>query len=291
MAPTAPLSRGTSGWLLVLFLVVHWLGHIALYRLASWWWPWIEDAFKDATIARIRNCRRLIRCLVYCSLVGVMGVALWIVFYHHYPHDLLRVWNVPLAVGFHFCCAHWIFAVAEDFVCGDAITEHLKLTPEQLPYASVYRISLCSHHILAFTCYIWSMETQLLSLLGVIGMCFEVPVILITYRELVECIRLSVGSTSKSALALDLKLFWTAQFSLWHTFRTCPCLLYPISLIWWNHYLTLLPRSSFVAYNVFCVLFIFGNARVYLEVLLPARRLDMVIPVEKEGASVPTTTE
>jgi hypothetical protein len=259
---------GFSPVLFCVFFVGHLVGNLVLYEVGWRLWPSLfpNDALRSHT-ERLRNCRRLVRSVVYCSCAALTGCILWIVFYRSYPHDLLRAWNGTIQVIFHFSCAHWAFSIFEDISCGDAIAEYLNLAEQELTYSGVYKISLFSHHLLAAMCYGWCISTQLLSLLGVIGLCFEAPVICMTLRELYYCI-LFASEQKVNISPFVCRRYWQVTFLLWHIFRTGLTLLYPVSLIWWLSYLKDLPHSSFVAYNVFCCLFIMGNFRAFVEILL-----------------------
>ena len=262
---------------LALFLIIHGLGHFLLTYGVSCVFPSINFHLKSLTHQSGNlhpsavNIRRLVRNVFYCLFSSLLGVVLWLVIYRNYPSDTLRLWSVELDIVFHFCGAHWIFSVIEDSYCSSVLPLTLNLHESQKKYAIVYIVSIICHHLLSLFVYLWCIHTNLMSIVGVFGLCFEIPVVLISIREL--CIVIDMPIYDLLSVS-HVQVFWKVLFCLWHCFRDGLCFLYLISLIFWFNYVSLLPYSTFVVYNTIACLFIIGNCRVYFEILLPACRQD-----------------
>jgi hypothetical protein len=195
---------------------------------------------------RISNLRRLMRSFIFCLYSCSTGFYLLFNYYHVYPDNLLFAWSDNHYVCFMGACAHWAFSLLEDYWSGEAT--HAFIKNLEAKGASIYQRDLIRHHLVTMFAYIWCMNTHYLSALCVFGLCFELPVFFITYRELIfgyddvfECLQ--------SHTFQHFKVLWGFIYATWHATRTVFCLHWPWALIFWRKYVSTLPYWSWYVFH------------------------------------------
>ena len=232
----------------------------------------IVNPTNDPKGTKQTNLKRLLRSQIYCLFAGFVGIYLLIVHYQSWPLDLLFKWTTKHDIVFQIAAAHWVCSLVEDILTGEDIVKHRRFEEKEFnTIFAFYFYGLVAHHVITFTAYMWCVQTKLLSGLCVFGLLFEVPVLVLNVRDLlayfeVEFILIWKDYMDKTAYN-KLLCF---QYTLWHTCRTLPCLLYPLSLVIWRKQLATVPLASRIAYHVLGCLFGYVNFTIMASVLMPA---------------------
>jgi hypothetical protein len=194
---------------------------------------------------RLTNLRRLMRSFLYCLTSCCTGFYLLFNYYHHYPNDLLFAWSRYHYVSFINASALWVFCLIEDYIAADATHAFTKM---DVAGSNIYRRDLIRHHVVTFFAYMWCINTHYLSALCVFGLCFELPVFFITYRELIFGYDDVFGLLDTLSFS-HFRWVWFCIYASWHATRTIFCLHWPWGLIFWRKYVATVPGWSYWVYH------------------------------------------
>lgn len=217
----------------------------------------------------LRNLRRLFRSQVYCVVASVFGiVTIASQYLQSWPQSFVNQWTPSFEYFFALAVAHWVLSIVEDSVVGSEVCKSIQ-SEHRLWLQIFFAVGLCSHHLFAIFAYSWCLHTHYLSGLAVLGFLFEIPVLLLNYREVslnFEDIFISQSRTFSSHSSLTT--YWISLHCLWHLTRTAGCLLYLLSLLLWRHDIaSALPLSSVIVYHLLGAGFNYINFILLVTVL------------------------
>lgn len=132
-----------------------------------------------------------------------------------------------------------------------------------------YLQTLRLHHVLNLCFLCFCLCTRQLSGIVIFSWLFEVPGLLLRYREL--CIVYEVELQCPMTPAAT-RLMWTYLPIFWHVFRTGPCLFWPLSLVFWRSQLGTLGVFNLIVYNCFGASLVYMNYTSYH--LLPRYKVE-----------------
>jgi hypothetical protein len=170
---------------------------------------------------------------------------------------------------FGLAVSHWVLSIAEDSAVGSEVYKSIQ-SEEHVWLQIFFTVGLGSHHLFAIFAYSWCLYTHHLSGLAVLGFLFEIPVLLLNYREI--CLTFGDIFPSHSlafASHSSLTMYWISLHCLWHLTRTAGCLLYLLSLLLWRHDIaSALPLSSVIVYHLLGAGFNYINFILLVTVLV-----------------------
>jgi hypothetical protein len=171
--------------------------------------------------------------------------------------------------SFELAVSHWALSIVEDSAVGSEVYKSIQ-SEDQIWLQIFFSVGLWSHHLFAIFAYSWCLYTHHLSGLAILGFLFEIPVLLLNYREI--CLTFGDIFPSHSltfASHVSLAAYWISLHFLWHLTRTAGCLLYLLSLLLWRDDIaSALPLSSLVVYHVLGAGFNYINFVLLITVLV-----------------------
>jgi len=138
------------------------------------------------------------------------------------------------------------------------------------------------HHIFTIFAFTWSLCTHKLSGLCIFGLLFEVPVVLLSMRDIFASYEVEFrGFPWKSGLCrgcngMGFKIYMASVMILFIIFRGVACFLWPLSLVIWRDVLATLPVGSQIVYHLLGVMFCFVNIVVFFSYVTRYIMEDMV---------------
>ena len=256
-----------------------------------------KQAFETSDMKKLYNMRRLFRSQVYCLFASSTGLyMLYAEYGSNWPMCLLHHWPPTNVFLFELAVANWLFAFYEDAICGDEVTAHMTLLPdeERSMLSTNFRCGLMMHHSVTIFAYAWSLNTHYLGGLCVFGLCFETPVFIMNIRDICAAFDQELGSPYRSVKITTMKLYSYMLQILFHSCRTSFCLLWPLSIIIWRKELATVPLMSRIVYHCLGALFCYVNAVLFVSFLTRYMMDDMVSAMENTAMppnpSPPITT-
>jgi hypothetical protein len=131
----------------------------------------------------------------------------------------------------------------------------------------MYNRGLYLHHAITILAYSWSLSSKHLSGLCVFGLLFEIPVLLMTIRDISVCFQKELLLSLSQVSPATMRGFWAVVYFLMFIFRVIPCTLWPISLIFWRHHLLQLPWVSRVVYHILGLSFVLINGGLLVMII------------------------
>jgi hypothetical protein len=113
-------------------------------------------------------------------------------------HRMVHDWCEAYDVLFTMALAHWIVAAGED---ARTVTL-LGTNVEDVRFSRFLFFGYIVHHAFAIACYGILLTTRRLAVLGVFGLCFELPVIATTAREFLVTYEPELRTVSRSGRTL-----------------------------------------------------------------------------------------
>jgi len=213
--------------------------------------------------------RKLQRTVAYCTAAGVCGFVLmgWSLASSDPMTSLLDLYSPWHQAAFSMSVGHWFHNVWEDvrseqYMGADLDRESFYPITCVEPTRFVCTISV-AHHLMAALCYMYILSTGMLSGLGVQGLIFEVPVILVTLRDF------AVNCTVPPSWVCDFKmvrLFWTLTVVVWILCRGLASIIYVYSILPFGRGPDALAEHTslvgLVLYHVLGVFFTVVNVRI-----------------------------
>mmetsp|Transcript_119522 Transcript_119522/g.381381 ORF Transcript_119522/g.381381 Transcript_119522/m.381381 type:complete len:971 (-) Transcript_119522:34-2946(-) len=234
-----------------LLLVCSWLCiWIAAHHLA--WFVWQRGRVPFWHMSALgRYQRRLCRSQVYCAIacvgsVDLLGQCGW------NASDLLHKFSAEHQIFFTMAVAHWLLSIWEDAQCasflGAGMSQDLAGVDPSFILAKAYLV----HHAVA--CLGFYLITYLRSCtgIGVFGLLYELPVLLMNHREFAVCREPRPAWMHDLS---DLKRLWELLRILFIVGRGIPSAVYLYSVIFWRDELLKLPYAEAAVYHVMAVFF------------------------------------
>jgi len=238
-----------AGWIFVWF---------AAHNLV--WVAWQRGRVPLVCRSRLdRYRRRLCRSQVYCACAVVGGVRL-LSLCRWDPDDLLHIFTAEHQVFFTMAVGHWLVAIWEDMQCWRMLAAGMDSAVGQggseEQTARFLGQAYVVHHAVAALAF-WSV-VRLRSCvgIGIFGLVFELPVLLMNHREFV------VSMQPRPAWFRNhrkLSRFWRDLNILFSVGRIGPAIVYVYSILFWQYALSGQSWSEAVAYHLAAVFFTILN--------------------------------
>eukprot|EP00927_Polykrikos_kofoidii_P075847 TRINITY_DN7232_c0_g1_i2.p1 TRINITY_DN7232_c0_g1~~TRINITY_DN7232_c0_g1_i2.p1 ORF type:complete len:1025 (-),score=160.95 TRINITY_DN7232_c0_g1_i2:317-3391(-) len=233
-----------------------------------------------ATTPKLAYVRRLKRSQVYCMIAVFAGFRLlWRC--KQFPEDLLYDFCWEHQLFFTMAVAHWLVSIWEDRQCWTFLSGGLD--ERSLPWTNQpAEFLLCAytiHHFVSAGVYIQILRLQRLSAVGIFGLLFEFPVLMLNSREIAMYSGYRYPWMSKLTA---VKARWLKIHVAWAIFRGGPILVYLYSVQNWMPQLMALDRLERTTYHCIALFFMVINA-AYWKVMVAWSDHDKLVASTKSS--------
>lgn len=200
-----------------------------------------------------RYRRRLCRSQVYCAIACTGGFHLFSECGFN-PKDLIHTFSTEYQLLFSMAVGHWIVAIWEDAQCKSFLAAGMstKVTRHGRDVGDFLAKAYMMHHVVAAWGFAMLLYLQVCTGIGIFGLIFELPVLLMNHREFAVC----MDPRPKWLYDLqDLNRFWSWLTLFFGIGRVLPTLVYIYSLIFWIDELSLLSYTQLAMYHFMSLFF------------------------------------
>lgn len=215
--------------------------------------------------------RRLCRRQLYCMLSLVAAVGLMI-----RSQDFLLDFSWLHQVVFSMAFGHWAVSLLEDLSCSGFLGGGLdsKALPGIRDPLTVLFQGFLLHHLAAAAMYAALLCLHRPSCVGTLALLFELPVPLLTRRELSQISGHQSAFSRWMSQRSSVSEHWRFTYSFFVVGRGAPTALYVYSLLWFQDELSKLQQADLLLYHSASIFFSVWNYS-FLSVLDAWSRADM----------------
>lgn len=245
-------SDRECAWLILGWLAFWWLGHHLFWSV----WNCRHFAallFSGRPVDKYR--KRLCRSQVYCVIAVVVGVQLLIAGGLN-PQALLFAFTQEHQVFFSMAVAHWLISVWEDMTCWTFLRAGLAAKDVETPGVGEPSQFLLRayvvHHVTAAVAFAIVLFLHACTGIGLFGLIFELPVLLMNHREFCVCAD-SPPTWFRDFMSIDS--FWRTLTLFFVLGRGGPSLVYIYSIFFWSDDLQRLPSEEQFFFHFMSIFF------------------------------------